>query len=187
MKKQLNGEVNGEAIKDVRKLLGLTQVELAEKLGVRKQLISLWETNKKKPADADIIRLSEILENHDNNIAIETGKQLKSLRQSKGHTCSQVGNVIGLKNVDYAKIESGKRDITIVELQKLAVFYNVELTEMLKGEITKVNEVINVEKTTDKNEKQTVVDTCIPEELMEILAFSTEKRALAVALWNMAK
>ena len=38
--------MNGKELKDLRKKAGLTQTELAEKIGTHKQVISRWENGK---------------------------------------------------------------------------------------------------------------------------------------------
>lgn len=39
----------GDNIKKYRKIKKLTQIQLAEKLGVSNGLVGLWETNKRQP------------------------------------------------------------------------------------------------------------------------------------------
>ena len=69
-------EINlSEIISTARKRLGLTQNELAEKLGVSLRALQLWESSKSKPQPSKLRKLSEILE-----IPIHTltGEALKS-------------------------------------------------------------------------------------------------------------
>ena len=40
----------GERIKELRKANGMTQTELAEKMGVTKGTVSTWETDSRKPS-----------------------------------------------------------------------------------------------------------------------------------------
>lgn len=49
----------GENIRRHRKELGLLQKELAEKIGVRKQIICLWETNKHYPSILTLCDLAD--------------------------------------------------------------------------------------------------------------------------------
>jgi len=48
-------------LKNLRKEVGFTQVELAEKLGVSKGTVAMWETRRREPGVKNIKRLSEIL------------------------------------------------------------------------------------------------------------------------------
>lgn len=52
----------GDNIKKYRKLKKLTQIQLAEKLGVSNGLVGLWETNKRQPQSKELIKLSQIFE-----------------------------------------------------------------------------------------------------------------------------
>ena len=45
-----------------RKRAGLTQKELAEKLGVDQSAVSFWETGKRAPRGAKLIRLANVLD-----------------------------------------------------------------------------------------------------------------------------
>ncbi len=53
---------DGEYIQALRRHLGLTQRELAERLGTRQQTISEWETGMYKPRGASATLLSIIAE-----------------------------------------------------------------------------------------------------------------------------
>lgn len=50
----------GSKIKFYRQQMGLTQRELAEKMGKSKGLIGFWETDKREPSNNDMIKLSEL-------------------------------------------------------------------------------------------------------------------------------
>ena len=50
----------GEKIYELRKLKGLSQEELAEKLNVSRQSVSLWETNQTVPQIDYLMELSKI-------------------------------------------------------------------------------------------------------------------------------
>lgn len=47
-------------LKKLRKEVGMTQVELAEKLGVSKGAVAMWETGRRKPGYQNIGRLAEM-------------------------------------------------------------------------------------------------------------------------------
>ncbi|MCK4369294.1 MAG: helix-turn-helix transcriptional regulator [Dehalococcoidales bacterium] len=53
---------DGEQVQALRQHLGLTQRELAERLGIRQQTISEWETGTYKPRGASTTLLSIIAE-----------------------------------------------------------------------------------------------------------------------------
>ncbi len=52
----------GDNIKKYRKIKKLTQIQLAEKLGVSNGLVGLWETNKRQPQSKELIKLSQLFE-----------------------------------------------------------------------------------------------------------------------------
>lgn len=51
----------GDKIRMMRQLLGLTQSDLATKLGVTKSAITLYETGKSEPNFKNLIKLSRVL------------------------------------------------------------------------------------------------------------------------------
>ena len=60
-KKQIIRTHTGQKIYEARKAEGLTQVELAQKLGVSQQLITFWENTGKAPTAEMIIKISQTL------------------------------------------------------------------------------------------------------------------------------
>jgi len=51
-----------EKIKSLRKNKGMTQVELADKMGVKQSYVVLWENGKRNPTHENLQKLAEILE-----------------------------------------------------------------------------------------------------------------------------
>ena len=52
----------GERIKELRKANGMTQTELAEKMGVTKGTVSTWETDSRKPSFKTLDQLCELFD-----------------------------------------------------------------------------------------------------------------------------
>ena len=52
----------GERIKQLRKENGMTQVELAQKLGVTKGTVSTWETNSRMPGFDVLDRMCDMFQ-----------------------------------------------------------------------------------------------------------------------------
>lgn len=50
----------GNHIKTLRKSAGLTQIELAEKVGVSKGTVAMWEVNKRETSFAMLMKLSKL-------------------------------------------------------------------------------------------------------------------------------
>lgn len=58
-------------------------------------------------------------------------KNLIDLRNSNGYTQEKVADFLGINRFTYSSIESGKRDLTVKELEKLAMLYNMPVAELL--------------------------------------------------------
>ena len=52
----------GERISDLRKLSGMSQLDLAKAMEVSRQAVSKWETDQTSPDASNLIRLSDILD-----------------------------------------------------------------------------------------------------------------------------
>ena len=52
----------GDRISELRKVCGLSQLELSRQMDVSRQAVSKWETDQTSPDAANLIRLSEILD-----------------------------------------------------------------------------------------------------------------------------
>ena len=52
----------GERLRELRKEAGLGQITLAEKLGVGKSVISLWELNKCEPTLSNLISIARFFD-----------------------------------------------------------------------------------------------------------------------------
>ena len=55
---------------------------------------------------------------------------IELLRNAKGLTQEQVADVIGVSRVTYINVTKGRRDLTTKELEKLAAFFDVPVTEL---------------------------------------------------------
>lgn len=50
-----------ERLKDLRKQAGLTQVDVARKLGISQQAYASWERGAKKPTQENLVKIAQIL------------------------------------------------------------------------------------------------------------------------------
>ena len=50
-----------ERLKDLRKQAGLTQVEVAEKLGISQPAYASWKRGAKKPTQENLVKIAQIL------------------------------------------------------------------------------------------------------------------------------
>ena len=58
--------------------------------------------------------------------------RLKSLREDKDITQTEIANLLNCKQNTYQQYESGKRQIPIEALKKLASFYNTSIDYILE-------------------------------------------------------
>ena len=92
----------GSRITAERKRMGLSQEELADKIGVSRQAVSKWETDMSAPDAFNLITLSEVL-----------GTSVEYIVTGKSTTHSESAED-SAKIVDQAAPVSGRRDIAIV-------------------------------------------------------------------------
>jgi transcriptional regulator with XRE-family HTH domain len=52
---------NGERLKELREKAGLTQTELAEKVGVKRDAVARWEAGAREPGWSNVVALAEAL------------------------------------------------------------------------------------------------------------------------------
>lgn len=81
-KRGLNMNV-GEKILQLRKKMGLSQEELAEKLNVTRQTISKWETNQSSPDFEKIVPLCDLFEITTDELLRGKSENIKNLDDSK--------------------------------------------------------------------------------------------------------
>ena len=73
----------GEKISQLRKKMGLSQEELAEKLNVTRQTISKWETNQSSPDFEKIVPLCDLFEITTDELLRGKSENIKNLDDSK--------------------------------------------------------------------------------------------------------
>lgn len=61
------------------------------------------------------------------------GRKLKQIRVSKGISQEKFALSIEMDRTYYASVESGKRNISIVNLEKIAKGFGISLEELFRG------------------------------------------------------
>lgn len=64
--------------------------------------------------------------------------RLKQVREEKKYSQQEIVNTLNIKQNTYSQYESGKRQIPIAGLIKLAIFYNVSVDYLL--ELTEIED-----------------------------------------------
>lgn len=62
---------------------------------------------------------------------MQTGRIIKRIREYKGLMQKEVSAHLGIGNSNYNKLENGHRDLSVEELQKLAILFNMTTDEIL--------------------------------------------------------
>jgi transcriptional regulator with XRE-family HTH domain len=102
--------MNAKQIKESRIKVGLSQVELAEKIGVSQPLVSLWERRKAKPSEEQVKKLSEVLGTTDadgTTDASPLAAWLAKARIAKGLSVPELAHQSGLTPPAIYRIEAG--------------------------------------------------------------------------------
>lgn len=63
------------------------------------------------------------------DIKIFVGKRVKQLRNKLGYSQEELADITGLDRTYITSVEHGKRNISIVNIEKLAIALNVTLSE----------------------------------------------------------
>ena len=62
---------------------------------------------------------------------MKTGTIIKRIREDKGLMQKEVSAYLAIGNSNYNKLENGHRDLSVVELQKLSIFFKMTTDEIL--------------------------------------------------------
>ncbi|MDC1395610.1 helix-turn-helix domain-containing protein [Bacteroidia bacterium] len=66
------------------------------------------------------------------DIKLRLGVRIKQLRREKGVSQEKLSEIAGLDRTYMTDIENGKRNVSIVVLEKLAMAFKFSLSELLK-------------------------------------------------------
>ncbi len=67
------------------------------------------------------------------DIKIWVGRRVKELRNKLGISQEELANLVGLDRTYITSVECGRRNISIVNIEKLAKALNVTLSEFFEG------------------------------------------------------
>lgn len=65
------------------------------------------------------------------------GEAVKKIRTKQGYSQEKFANLINMDRTYYASVESGKRNISLVNITKIADGFNISLQELFK-EVEKI-------------------------------------------------
>ena len=171
----------GDNLKQIRKSKGISQEELADKLGVSRQSVSKWETGENYPSMYNIMCLCDIFKCRINNLVHESMSDINSLDEEVKM------KVVKLKEEKQKKVKVLSKIISIVSkigkvcciIGIVAVAFAAIVVPIIMGNINvKDNEVVfknNIVRIIDKDDKMivkakgTMVATIDDERSLEII------------------
>ncbi len=128
-------KIIGENIKAARKLKGLSQRSLAEKLGIAFQNLSVWENGKGAPSARYLLKLSEVLDVSLDQLTTTGGIMsiaVRSLeRSSLSHAAAGLNSSVAADSGDMARVV--QRELSDNHTLKLVVAYLEEILSLLRG------------------------------------------------------
>lgn len=117
-------------IKEMRKSKGVSQAELAQKVGISKQAVSHYETEKRHPKIEAWQKLADFFEvpvPYLQGFEMQTPNRLKELRIKRKLTLDDIETKTGIKRGTYSNYENGNTEPKLEVWQELARFFNVSV------------------------------------------------------------
>lgn len=74
----------------------------------------------------------------DTDIRIQTGLRIKELRDQTGISQERFAWSIGMARSYLAEVETGKRNVSLVNLEKIAAGFNITLEEFFRSELFQI-------------------------------------------------
>mgnify|MGYP003309916560 CR=1 FL=1 len=125
-------------LKELRMEAGLTQQELADRLGISKQAVSMYELGNRRPAFdiaeaiASFFGVSiRYLSGSAENTADEIGRRIADQRKKIGMTQEELGRLTGYTVGGISGIEAGRRSFGVEKLADFATALHVAPGELL--------------------------------------------------------
>ena len=132
----------GNNIKKYRKIKGLTQIQLAEKINKSESIIRKYEANNVKPniemlnkiSDALNVSVSELIS--DENTSQMIGKNVSKYREALSISQRELARRVGMSGQFISKIENNLNNPSLETLNKIAEALNVSVSELISDENT---------------------------------------------------
>ena len=126
----------GELVRQARKKKGITQDELAKRLGVTRSAVGQFEKKDAHLRDETLKKIAEALDIPVYEFSLNEGERIKSIRELKGITQKELGEKVGLSEENVSDIEnqhSRPSNSLIIELSKAL---DVSPLALIPGSIT---------------------------------------------------
>ena len=117
------------------------------------------------------------------NMKMNMAKFIKELRKKKEISQEEIANLLGLTRQTYSQIETGEREITISEAQKIADIFNINLSDLMQGKEIETEVLLGKKKNTShkgchklrESRPQIKVDPERVEKFKQIVLYILEK------------
>ena len=143
----------GERIKRYREQAGLTQSELAKKLHVKRELVTMWETGKRDIKTDNIIMLAETFKVSCDELLTGIKAEQVDINRSTGLSSTAIEKLIGFNNIIIENIDPYHIDeynlIDVInyllEHEHFSVFLKhlSQIYRLYKSDIINTNSIIN--------------------------------------------
>ena len=134
-----------ENIKYLREQAGMTQQEFAEKLGISRSALSLYEIGEREAELSKIIRIAELFKVSLDELILRKLKppvsmyisNIKYLRKQHGLTQEYMADMFGYKDKSsWCLIEKGETQVSVELIVQLADFFNVTVDDLLRKDLS---------------------------------------------------
>ncbi|MFA7253712.1 MAG: type II toxin-antitoxin system antitoxin SocA domain-containing protein [Patescibacteria group bacterium] len=102
------------------------------------------------------------------------GKRIRSIREQVGRSQQDVSDILEIPRVSVSQLEAGKRELTSIELAKLAEYFGVQTDYILSGQ--DVEQEVEKPKEVEETER-IAVPKLKKEKFREVLLYILEKTA----------
>lgn len=131
--------VFAEQLKTLRKINGITQKELAEKLKIKQNSYSDWENGKSEPNIEMLVRIADyfdvsldyLMGGKMKNITEEFSLCLKKIRMKRKLSQKQIAEELKISQQQYSKWEGGIITHNAETLVRLADYFDVSVDYLL--------------------------------------------------------
>ncbi|WP_429247450.1 helix-turn-helix domain-containing protein [Lactococcus lactis subsp. lactis] len=128
-----------EQLKTLRKINGITQKELAEKLKIKQNSYSDWENGKSEPNIEMLVRIADyfdvsldyLMGGKMKNITEEFSLCLKKIRMKRKLSQKQIAEELKISQQQYSKWEGGIITPNAETLVRLADYFDVSVDYLL--------------------------------------------------------
>ena len=176
----------GENIRAARKAKGLSQRELAQKLGVTSQNISNWETGFSKPTIKSLKFLAQDLDTTIDRLTTEggfeneeesntIGRNIRAARESAGLSQRQLAEKLDMGYQQLNKYELGLRIPGTKILSRIAGDLNISVDQFTDGIFTNTKSQTRFEIKSEEKQKELIREVLDKEPRLKLIEQYLEK------------